>query len=305
MAGMEGDPVAQRSLWADRTTVTNADPIAALVEGRCRAPFDFLGNHPLRADGEGGRVVRVFLPWASHVRVLREGRNPDSMRRVHLEGVFVAEFPADLEYFAYRLEATDANGRVRVLEDPYRFPPFLDEGRAVLFLKGEERRVHEILGARPMRLNDVDGTGFAVWAPNARAVNLMGTMNRWEGRCHPMRPRGATGVWELFVPGVEKGAAYKYEIVTSSGRKVDKADPCGRAMELRPATASVVWDPTGFVWGDAEWRSASRSSPRRGADERLRGPPGIVEADSSRRARRAETTAGPRTGSWRRTSCPM
>ncbi|HKJ02607.1 MAG TPA: 1,4-alpha-glucan branching protein GlgB, partial [Longimicrobiales bacterium] len=131
---------------------------------------------------------------------------------------------------------------------------FLDEGRAVLFLKGQERRAHEVLGARVMTLEGVAGTGFAVWAPNARAVNLMGTMNRWEGRCHPMRPRGATGVWELFVPDVGKGAAYKYEIVLSSGRKVDKADPCGRSMELRPATASVVWDPTGYVWGDADWR---------------------------------------------------
>lgn len=234
--------------------MTNPDPIASLIEGRCRAPFDILGNHPLRADGEeGGRIVRAFLPWASRLRVVRDGHEPRPMVQAHLEGVFTADFPDEPAYFPYRLEATDGQGSVWVLEDPYRFGPFLDEGRAVRFLKGEEHRIHEFLGARPMTLEGVAGTGFAVWAPNARAVNLMGTMNRWEGRCHPMRPRGATGIWELFVPGVEKGAAYKYEIVTSSGRKVDKADPCGRAMELRPATASVVWDPSGYGWNDADW----------------------------------------------------
>jgi len=240
--------------------VTNADPITSLVEGRSRAPFDFLGNHPVRADGEGGRVVRVFLPWASEVRVVRDGCAPHDAQRVHLGGLFVADFPDEPGYFPYRLEVTETRGGARTMDDPYRFPPFLDEGRAVAFLKGEERRVHEVLGARVMTLEGVDGTGFAVWAPNARAVNLMGTMNRWEGRCHPMRPRGATGIWELFVPGVGKDAAYKYEVVTSSGRKVDKADPCGRAMELRPATASVVWAPSGYSWGDSAWREALASS---------------------------------------------
>lgn len=172
--------------------------------------------------------------------------------------LFVAGFPDDDDFFLYRLRVRDRQRRTFELEDPYRFPPFLDEERVRGFLEGGEHRVHQVLGASPRVLEGVHGVGFAVWAPHARAVNLMGTFNGWEGRCHPMRPRGATGTWEIFLPGVGHGATYKYEVVTSSGRKVDKADPCGRAMELRPATASVVWDPSGYEWGDHAWMEARR-----------------------------------------------
>ncbi|MEX2049236.1 MAG: 1,4-alpha-glucan branching protein GlgB, partial [Gemmatimonadota bacterium] len=144
------------------------------------------------------------------------------------------------------------------IEDPYRFGPTLDEGRIRAFLEGTERRVHEVLGASPARHDGVDGTRFAVWAPHALAVNLMGDMNHWDGRCHPMRPRGASGVWELFVPAVGSGARYKYEIVTPEDR-TERADPCGRAAELRPATASEVWDPLRYRWDDAAWMEARRT----------------------------------------------
>jgi 1,4-alpha-glucan branching enzyme len=225
------------------------------VEGRCRTPFDLLGNHPLTVEDREGRVVRVFLPWATEVSLLRKGRPDTPMEAVHSSGLFVCVLPDAPEYFPYRLAAVDKRGRRHEIDDPYRLPPFLDEERARRFLAGEEVRVHEVLGARPMVLEGLDGVGFAVWAPKAQAVNLMGTFNRWEGRCHPMRPRGSTGIWELFIPGAGKETTYKYEVVTASGRKIDKADPCGRAMELRPATASVVWDPAQYVWQDEEWMS--------------------------------------------------
>lgn len=228
------------------------EDLAALVEGRLRSPFDLLGNHP----AEKGRVVRVFLPWAAGVTVLRGGGAAAAMEPVGGSGLFQVHLPDEPDWFPYRLEVRDHRGNVFQREDPYRFPPFADEARLNRFLSGEERRVHQVLGARPMTLEGVGGTGFAVWAPHARAVNLMGPFNGWDARCNPMRPRGATGVWELFVPGVGKGALYKYEVVTASGRKVPKADPCGRAMELRPATASVVWDPGEYVWGDGAWMEA-------------------------------------------------
>jgi len=233
--------------------------VTALLEGRCREPFGVLGNHPWEDDGRTGRVVRAFLPWAADVTLVHADGSETWMEPAHEGGLFMGVFPGEPAFFTYRLAATDRRGQRWVLEDPYRFPPFLDEERVRAFLRGEEPRVHQVLGARPMVHEGVAGVGFAVWAPHAQAVNLMGTMNRWEGRCHPMRPRGATGVWELFVPGAGKGAVYKYEIVTASGRKVDKADPCGSAMELRPATASVVWDPSGYVWSDAAWMEARRS----------------------------------------------
>jgi 1,4-alpha-glucan branching enzyme len=155
--------------------------------------------------------------------------------------------------FPYRLSMEDPDGRHWEVDDPYRFEPTLDEARIHAFLGGTERRIHEVLGACPVEHQGVTGTRFAVWAPHARAVNLMGDMNHWDGRCHPMRPRGATGVWELFVPGARVGVRYKYQIVTSTGKRTERADPCGRAAELRPATASEVWDPRQYQWGDEEW----------------------------------------------------
>jgi len=217
-----------------------------------------LGNHPFESDGRNGRVVRVFIPWAADVALVRQDGSEVPMEVAHPGGLFQAVFPDEPGYFTYGLAVTDRRGQRWPVDDPYRFPPFVDEGRVWSFLHGEEQRVHQVLGAHPMTLEGVAGVGFAVWAPHARVVNLMGTFNRWEGRCHPMRPRGATGVWELFVPGVGKGAVYKYEVVTAGGRKVDKADPCGWAMELRPATASVVWDSSGYVWSDAAWMEARR-----------------------------------------------
>jgi 1,4-alpha-glucan branching enzyme len=227
--------------------------VTSLIEGRCRTPFEILGNHPAGADSRGGRVIRAFLPWASEVEVMPEGAPAVPAERIHHEGLFQAFIPEARTYFPYRLSVTDGSGRAQVIEDPYRFPPVLDESRAEGFGAGTERRVHQVLGARPLDVDGVAGVSFAVWAPNALAICLLGTMNRWEARTLPMRPRGSTGVWELFVPGAGTGTMYKYQVVTSAGLRVDKADPCGRAVELRPATASVVWDASGYEWRDPDW----------------------------------------------------
>ncbi len=233
------------------STSPPADFERSLTEGRCRAPFDFLGLHP---HADGGWVVRVFIPWARSVTISRRGpRAP--MERVGTGGLFERAFPRAKEPFRYKLLVEDPDGREWTIEDPYRFGPTLDESRVRTFLAGSERRVHEVLGAVPLRHEGVEGTRFSVWAPHAAAVNLVGDMNHWDSRCHPMRPRGATGVWELFVPGVRVGARYKYEIVTADGARSERADPCGRAAELRPATASEVWDPIRYRWRDGEWMS--------------------------------------------------
>ncbi len=233
------------------STSPPADFERSLTEGRCRAPFDFLGLHP---HADGGWVVRVFIPWARSVTISRRGpRAP--MERVGKGGLFERAFPRAKEPFRYKLLVEDPDGREWTIEDPYRFGPTLDESRVRAFLAGSERRVHEVLGAVPLRHEGVEGTRFSVWAPHAAAVNLVGDMNHWDSRCHPMRPRGATGVWELFVPGVRVGARYKYEIVTADGARSERADPCGRAAELRPATASEVWDPIRYRWRDGEWMS--------------------------------------------------
>jgi len=228
------------------------EAIQALAVGRCRTPFEVLGLHPVGDGHAGGWVVRVFVPWARSVRLLREGARPEPLEMVHASGFFALEVPGAAQPFRYRLAVEDPAGQVWEMDDPYRFGPAVDESRVLEFLAGRERRVHDVLGASPMVHEGVEGTRFAVWAPHAEAVNLKGDMNHWDARCHPMRPRGSTGIWELFVPGVSAGARYKYEIVTR-GLKIERADPCGRAAELRPATASEVWDGARYTWGDTDW----------------------------------------------------
>ncbi len=237
------------------TSVPEAPYVDALVDGRCADPFTVLGIHVMESDERAGRVVRAFVPWARSIAVVRdEARAP--MARKHEGGLWELSFPDETDFFEYRFALEDPDGREWIMDDPYRFGPVLDETRVNAFLHGEERRIHQVLGGRPIEHEGARGTLFAVWAPHAVAVNLMGDMNGWDGRCHPMRSRGATGVWELFVPGADVGSRYKYEIVTRAGEHLEKADPCGRAVEMRPATASEVWDEGRFGWTDDEWMGA-------------------------------------------------
>ncbi len=254
------------------------DFVALLVEGRCPIPFDFLGVHADET-GTGRYVVRVFLTWAETVELVRDGdRHP--MSRVHDEGLFEVSVAAD-DVFPYTLQVADATGRVFTIDDPYRFLPVLDESALQAFNERTERRAHRLLGARVVEHHGVRGTCFSVWAPHAHNVNLMGEFNRWDARCHPMRPRGSTGVWELFVPGAGHQTHYKFDVrPRESSRRYAKTDPFGQAMELRPQTASVVWSPPDrHVWGDHEWMSS------RGGRHALEAPIAIYEVH---------------TGSWRK-----
>jgi 1,4-alpha-glucan branching enzyme len=223
-----------------------------LAQGVCADPFSFLGIHPGPDDDW---LIRVFLPWATAVEI-RSGSSRIPMVRVVDAGGWEARLPRASGLTgppAYHLAVTDEAGKEWPRQDPYRFPPTLDEGRLQAFLNGDELRAHEFLGARPWAEGAVEGTRFAVWAPHARAVLLRGVLNGWDGRCHPMRPRGATGVWELFVPGVGEGGLYKYEVVTPQGLRLEKADPFGRGAELRPDTASVVVHGSHHEWRDQRW----------------------------------------------------
>ncbi len=228
------------------------------------APFDVLGIHPTDRPELPGRVIRIFLPWARAVEVLLDGAAVP-MKSVHREGGFGLELPEESGFPAYRLRATDGQGEEWEREDPYRLSPVLDEERTQAFLEGRELRAHEVLGATSMRHDGLQGTRFAIWAPHARGVRLCGSMNGWDGRIHPMRPRGRTGVWELFVPGAGPGDLYKYDVCGPDGDWVEKADPFGFAMEIRPASASIVVPPLEFDWTDQDWvaRRASTQAPDR------------------------------------------
>ena len=202
-------------------------------------PFSVLGAHD---DGQGGWTVCVFLPGAAAVTLLDAAGEAPLLELAcrHPDGVFEGA-GSGARTSDYRLRVRWSGGSESVLDDPYRFGPVLGEVDAWLLGEGSHLRPFEILGANPRTIAGTDGTAFAVWAPNASRCGVVGEFNGWDGRRHPMRLRRECGVWELFVPGVAAGARYKYELRDAQGALLPlKADPYGRAAELRPSTASVV-----------------------------------------------------------------
>ncbi|WP_434581890.1 1,4-alpha-glucan branching protein GlgB [Carbonactinospora thermoautotrophica] len=234
----------------------DAAGLRRLLAGEHHDPHAVLGPHPT-ADGV---VVRVLRPWAQAVSVITgDGR----YELAHEEdGLFSGVLPLD-QVPDYRLEVTYPDGTIRT-DDPYRFWPTLGEFDLHLIAEGRHEQLWQVLGAHVRTyqtpLGPVRGTSFAVWAPNARGVRVVGDFNYWDGRAHPMRSLGASGVWELFIPDVGHGTKYKYEILGRDGMWRQKADPLAFATECPPATASVVY-ASDYRWGDAEWlaRRAQRN----------------------------------------------
>jgi 1,4-alpha-glucan branching enzyme len=216
--------------------------VAAICRGEHGDPFAILGPH---LGAEGRQWVRCFLPNARRVGVLDDAGKPlfELTRREgtdFFEGRAARRRKADAGPFRYRL-LVDWEGFLHEVEDPYRFPPVLGELDVWLLAEGSHRRPFERLGAHLRAIDGVEGTAFAVWAPDAARVSVVGDFNHWDGRRHPMRLRRECGVWEIFLPGVGAGACYKYEIRGAGGALLPlKADPYGFAAEMRPSTASVV-----------------------------------------------------------------
>jgi 1,4-alpha-glucan branching enzyme len=176
------------------------------------------------------------------------------MEKLHPEGYFEALMPRRKTVFKYTLIVTTYEDVTYEMEDPYRFPPVLSDFDLHLFGEGSNYRLYTKLGAHLCQLDGVDGVSFAVWAPNAERVSVLGQFNQWDGRRHPMRPRGATGIWELFIPGLAEWELYKYEIRSKhQGYIVEKTDPVSFASELRPKSASLVFDLDRYQWGDDDW----------------------------------------------------
>jgi 1,4-alpha-glucan branching enzyme len=220
--------------------------IAALVEGRHGDPFALLGPHAV----EGRRVVRTLQPGALGVELIDgQGRPVAELRRVHDGGLFAGFAPDES---AYRLRVR-WSGASHDTHDPYAFGTLLADDDLARMADGTHVELFRVLGAHPVTLDGVHGVRFAVWAPNAQRVSVVGDFDSWDGRRHPMRKRVPSGVWELFVPGLLAGARYKYEIWGADGSLTQRADPVALAAELPPSTASIVADPTAFHWTDAEW----------------------------------------------------
>lgn len=230
-----------------------------LCEGRSAEPHSLLGVHPGVAAGRPGVVVRAFHPEANAVDCIVEDGSVVRLDTVAVGGLFGAFLPGKALPLRYRLRFRFPSGDVWERDDPYRFLPTLGDMDLHLFNEGTHRRLWECMGAHRRCIDGVDGVAFAVWAPNALRVSVVGEFCLWDGRLLPMRQMGASGVYELFVPGVPEGALYKYEIKTASGDLRLKSDPFALAMEHPPHAASRVFE-SDHEWADAEWLAARASS---------------------------------------------
>jgi 1,4-alpha-glucan branching enzyme len=241
------------------TSLENAQ-IEAIVHGDCADPFAFLGPH---TDSRGATVVRVFLPQIDTLSLIdTDEKTLTDCRRVHPEGVWLATLPVPTRY---RLRATSAAGSFE-FEDAYRFGVVLGDLDVYLLAEGNHLRNYERLGAHPTTMDGVKGTAFAVWAPSASRVSVVGDFCRWDGRRLPMRKRHDCGVWELFVPGVEPGTLYKFEIKGPDGALLPlKADPYAFRSEQPPSTASIVLAPDAYHWSDADWMARRSAAQDRAA----------------------------------------
>src|SRR6478609_8207909 len=225
----------------------------AVVSGTFNDPFAILGPHRDTRGGRPAMVVRTFQPLASRVEVIT-GDQAVPMVRLRREGLFEASVATDQQphELQYRLRLYEG-ARVREVVDPYRYGQIISDFDLHLFGEGTHYRAWDTLGSHGLTLDGVQGVHFAVWAPNAQRVSVIGDFNRWDGRSHVMRRLVPSGVWEIFIPGLKDGDCYKYEIRTPAGHLLQKADPYGRRFEVPPNTASIIWTDGQYAWDDSNW----------------------------------------------------
>ena len=234
--------------------------IEALVYSEEDEPQEILGPHKVK----GGTLIQAFLPTAVRMEViLKDTGKAVEMEKADDEGFFAALVPGR-KIPSYHFRVTYDNDMVQELEDIYRFTPqVFTKADLEAFGKGIHYTIYEKMGAHPMTIDGVEGTYFAVWAPNAERVSVVGDFNMWDGRRNPMIQIREAGIHELFIPGLKAGACYKYEIKTKQGLPMLKADPYANAAELRPNTASVITDLTGFAWTDEKWLEKRKATDYR------------------------------------------
>ncbi|MBW4689503.1 MAG: 1,4-alpha-glucan branching enzyme [Komarekiella atlantica HA4396-MV6] len=238
-------------------TTIASEQVNRIVWNQHHDPFEILGSHPIEQNGKTVWAVRAYLPNASAAWVVfPEQRKEYPMQTVHNPHFFECTIEtAELANYQLRIKEGEHE---RVTYDPYAFrSPRLTEFDLHLFSEGNHHRIYEKLGSHPTEIDGIKGVYFAVWAPNARNVSLLGDFNLWDGRKHQMR-KGPTGVWELFIPEIGVGEHYKYEIKNFEGHIYEKSDPYGFQQEPRPKTASIVTDLDAYNWSDQEWMDKRR-----------------------------------------------
>lgn len=264
---------------SERTTYTT-DPIGiSQILGATHAdPFGFLGLHESPA-GEGF-VLRVFRPETLAMTVRGSGGEEVEMSRLDVAGFYEAVYPGVKERFRYELTYRFNNGDSLTVVDPYAFGPVLGEQDLYFFGEGNHRHLHDCMGAHLREIDGVAGVSFAVWAPNAHRVSVVGDFNVWDGRVHPMRNHN--GTWEIFIPGIAAGEHYKFEIVGAEGNLFVKSDPFAFFSQHSTQTASITCDRSGYLWKDEAWMQ------KRAAADPYHGPVSIYEVHLGSWRRRFE-----------------
>ncbi len=232
------------------------DEIIRFVKGLHSDPFGVLGPHKIGDDVE----VRVFRPDARAIEVVldREPDNPIAAERIDEEGFFCVTVPGAGRDIPYHLRIVKPDGSEEFTRDAYQYGPIMGDIDLHLFSEGQHWKIYEKLGAHLQTIGDATAVYFAVWAPNAQRVSVVGDFNHWDGRVNPMRKLLGAGVWELFLPGIKQGAHYKFEIRTQTGTVLLKSDPFAFFNQHGKSTSSLVYDLERYTWNDADWIEARR-----------------------------------------------
>jgi len=256
-------------------TTASLDDVYRVIFNDHHDPFQVLGPHIMELDGRQCLVIRAFISDAESVSVvakvqkktrakkgeaqtnskkkpsLAEKEYP--MEKIHADGFFEVIIEDQQEVIPYQLRKTTTSGNIEVFHDSYSFMPTLTDFDVYLFNMGDNHKIYEKLGAHYADVNGIGGVQFAVWAPTARSVSVIGDFNNWDRRSHAMRVLGSSGIWEIFIPGLPEGSLYKFHVKTRQGFVLDKTDPYGTEMEVRPRTAAKVNFLHGYTWNDNEW----------------------------------------------------
>ena len=232
------------------------DEMSRFVAGTHSDPFRVLGPHRVGDHLE----IRVFRPDVRAVDIVfdREMEKPISAESIHQDGFFCATVPGATRDVPYSLRLTAWDGSQQTTRDPYQYGPIMGEVDLHLFAEGQDWKIYEKFGAHLRTVGDAAGVYFAVWAPNAQRVSVVGDFNNWDGRVNPMRKLVGSGVWELFLPGIKQGAHYKFEIRSQTGAVLLKSDPFAFFNQPGKSTASLIYDLERYAWNDGEWMEARR-----------------------------------------------
>ena len=236
--------------WNDFTSLS-AEDMQAIWDFKTKDPFSILGIHPLETDKGIKTVIRTYQPQAAYIRGEScDGEVEFDFMKLGDTGFFEAILDMDYEPFFYNLIIKQGDGIEYTLTDPYAFQPVLTEFDRHLISTGTHYELYRKLGANLVEHQGFKGVQFAVWAPNAHAVSVVGNFNSWDGRRHQMRMLGSSGIWEIFIPNLGENELYRFEIHGADGNLHVKIDPLAKLAEVRPATASITTHLDGYEWGD-------------------------------------------------------